>query len=78
MYELRDGSSKAESCPRHACPFAIVAFSYGKMSTTSELEQKRFTTFLFEILYTFLLWLNNFFWILLNQTLSFAYDDFDN
>ncbi|XP_067250590.1 protein TASOR 2 isoform X1 [Chanodichthys erythropterus] len=40
MYELRDGSSKAESCPRHACPFAIVAFSYGKMSTTSELEQK--------------------------------------
>ncbi|KAK7136215.1 hypothetical protein R3I94_014762 [Phoxinus phoxinus] len=40
MYELRDGSSETESCPRHACPFAIVAFSYGKINTTSELEQK--------------------------------------
>ncbi|KAL1270236.1 hypothetical protein QQF64_032525 [Cirrhinus molitorella] len=40
MYELRDGSCEIETCPRHACPFAIVAFSYGKMSTTQELEQK--------------------------------------
>ncbi|XP_050972415.1 uncharacterized protein tasor2 isoform X3 [Labeo rohita] len=42
IYELCDGSSEIEKCPRHACPFAIVAFSYGKMSTTSELEQKSF------------------------------------
>ncbi|XP_016323777.1 uncharacterized protein tasor2 isoform X3 [Sinocyclocheilus anshuiensis] len=40
MYELRDGSNDIETCPRHACPFAIVAFSYGKMSTKPELEQK--------------------------------------
>ncbi|CAM4718392.1 unnamed protein product [Leuciscus chuanchicus] len=40
MYEHCDGSSETESCPRHACPFAIVAFSYGKINTTSELEQK--------------------------------------
>ncbi|XP_067270398.1 protein TASOR 2 isoform X2 [Pseudorasbora parva] len=41
MYEFRDGGIKTESCPRHACPFAIVAFSYGKINTTSELETKR-------------------------------------
>ncbi|XP_056319983.1 uncharacterized protein tasor2 isoform X2 [Danio aesculapii] len=40
FYELCSGSSETEACPRHACPFAIVAFSYGKMSTSSELEQK--------------------------------------
>ncbi|XP_039521057.1 uncharacterized protein tasor2 isoform X4 [Pimephales promelas] len=40
MYELCDRSSETRSCPRHACPFAIVAFSYGKMNTSSELEQK--------------------------------------
>ncbi|XP_026124856.1 uncharacterized protein LOC113106975 isoform X2 [Carassius auratus] len=40
MYELRDGSNEIDTCPRHACPYAIVAFSYGKMSTTPELEQK--------------------------------------
>ncbi|XP_052460754.1 uncharacterized protein LOC128018918 isoform X2 [Carassius gibelio] len=40
MYELRGGSNDIETCPRHACPFAIVAFSYGKMSTMPELEQK--------------------------------------
>ncbi|XP_056115730.1 uncharacterized protein tasor2 isoform X2 [Rhinichthys klamathensis goyatoka] len=40
MYELCDGSSETKSCPRHACPFAIVAFSYGKINTSSELEQK--------------------------------------
>ncbi|XP_058640088.1 protein TASOR 2 isoform X2 [Onychostoma macrolepis] len=40
MYELHDGSNEIETCPRHACPFAIVAFSYGKMSTTPELEKK--------------------------------------
>ncbi|XP_073675094.1 uncharacterized protein tasor2 [Garra rufa] len=40
LYELSDGSSEIEKCPRHACPFAIVAFSYGKMSTTTELEKK--------------------------------------
>ncbi|XP_042617709.1 uncharacterized protein LOC109102327 isoform X2 [Cyprinus carpio] len=40
MYELCDGSNDIETCPRHAYPFAIVAFSYGKMSTMPELEQK--------------------------------------
>ncbi|XP_016145914.1 uncharacterized protein tasor2 isoform X2 [Sinocyclocheilus grahami] len=40
MYERRDGSNEIETCPRHACPFAIVVFSYGKMSTTPDLEQK--------------------------------------
>ncbi|XP_009302060.1 uncharacterized protein tasor2 isoform X1 [Danio rerio] len=40
FYEICKGSSKTEACPRHACPFAIVAFSYGKMSTSTELEQK--------------------------------------
>ncbi|KAF4072526.1 hypothetical protein AMELA_G00264040 [Ameiurus melas] len=38
MYELLDGGEKVESCPRHVCPFAIVAFSYGK--TAISLEQK--------------------------------------
>uniref|UniRef100_A0A8C2GFF0 Transcription activation suppressor family member 2 n=1 Tax=Cyprinus carpio TaxID=7962 RepID=A0A8C2GFF0_CYPCA len=40
MYDLHDGSNEIDTCPRNACPFAIVAFSYGKMSTTPELEQK--------------------------------------
>ncbi|XP_051949846.1 uncharacterized protein tasor2 [Xyrauchen texanus] len=40
MYEIADGSSETETSPRHACPFAIVAFSYGKTTTTSELEEK--------------------------------------
>lgn len=64
MYELRDGSNDIETCPRHAYPFAIVAFSYGKMSTTPELEQKRFHSF-----YTLS--------IFLRETLSFACDDGD-
>ncbi|XP_051524556.1 uncharacterized protein LOC127423914 isoform X2 [Myxocyprinus asiaticus] len=40
MYEFADGTSEMETRPRHTCPFAIVAFSYGKTSTTLELEEK--------------------------------------
>ncbi|XP_036435276.1 uncharacterized protein tasor2 isoform X2 [Colossoma macropomum] len=39
MYELLDRGRKAAQCPRHVCPFAIVAFSYGK-ATISDLELK--------------------------------------
>lgn len=45
MYEICDGSNEIETRPRHVCPFAIVAFSYGKMITTPELEKKRFSSF---------------------------------
>ncbi|XP_051964819.1 uncharacterized protein LOC127630954 isoform X2 [Xyrauchen texanus] len=40
MYEFADGTSETETRPRHTCPFAIVAFSYGKTSTTLDLEEK--------------------------------------
>ncbi|KAL7884690.1 hypothetical protein AOLI_G00074600 [Acnodon oligacanthus] len=39
MYELLDRGRKAAQCPRHVCPFAIVAFSYGK-AAISDLELK--------------------------------------
>lgn len=39
MYELLDGGSKVDPCPRHVCPFATVAFSYGK--PTISLKEKR-------------------------------------
>ncbi|KAK3540453.1 hypothetical protein QTP70_031004, partial [Hemibagrus guttatus] len=41
MYELVDGVEKVEPCPRHVCPFAIVAFSYGKAGIALELKEKR-------------------------------------
>ncbi|XP_060788342.1 uncharacterized protein tasor2 isoform X4 [Neoarius graeffei] len=40
MYELLDGGEKVEPCPRHVCPFAIVAFSYGKTASSLELKEK--------------------------------------
>ncbi|KAF5905546.1 protein FAM, partial [Clarias magur] len=40
MYEVLDGGEKFESCPRHVCPFAIVAFSYGKIAISLEPEEK--------------------------------------
>lgn len=40
MYERIAGSSKTESCPRLACPLAIVAFSYGATAATSGLEEQ--------------------------------------
>ncbi|XP_060738073.1 uncharacterized protein tasor2 [Tachysurus vachellii] len=40
MYELVDGVEKVEPCPRHVCPFAIVAFSYGKTAISLELKEK--------------------------------------
>ncbi|KAI4895838.1 hypothetical protein NFI96_016993 [Prochilodus magdalenae] len=40
MYELLDRGRKAERCPRHVCPFAIVAFSYGKNTISLELKEK--------------------------------------
>lgn len=41
MYELLNGGEKVEPSPRHVCPFAIVAFSYGKTAITLELKEKR-------------------------------------
>ncbi|XP_076860254.1 uncharacterized protein tasor2 isoform X2 [Brachyhypopomus gauderio] len=40
MYELLDGNSKTEPCPRHVCPYAVVAFSYGKTAVSLELKEK--------------------------------------
>ncbi|KAI5610389.1 protein FAM208B isoform X2, partial [Silurus asotus] len=40
MYELLDGWKKVEPCPRHVCPFAVVAFSYGKTSISLELKER--------------------------------------
>uniref|UniRef100_W5KYR0 Transcription activation suppressor family member 2 n=1 Tax=Astyanax mexicanus TaxID=7994 RepID=W5KYR0_ASTMX len=40
LYELLDGGNKPEPCPRHVCPFAVVAFSYGKTSTSLQLKEK--------------------------------------
>uniref|UniRef100_A0A4W4H7S8 DUF3715 domain-containing protein n=1 Tax=Electrophorus electricus TaxID=8005 RepID=A0A4W4H7S8_ELEEL len=40
IYELLEGSGNTESCPRHVCPFAIVAFSYGKTTISLELKEK--------------------------------------
>ncbi|XP_053359520.1 uncharacterized protein tasor2 isoform X1 [Clarias gariepinus] len=40
MYELLDEGKKVEPCPRHVCPFAIVAFSYGKTSISLEPMEK--------------------------------------
>ncbi|TSO77778.1 Protein TASOR [Bagarius yarrelli] len=40
MYELVDGADTVEPCPRHVCPFAIVAFSYEKNSLPLELKEK--------------------------------------
>ncbi|XP_072537564.1 uncharacterized protein tasor2 isoform X2 [Salminus brasiliensis] len=40
LYELLDGGSKPEPCPRHVCPFAVVAFSYGKTTISLELKEK--------------------------------------
>ncbi|XP_073724191.1 uncharacterized protein tasor2 isoform X2 [Misgurnus anguillicaudatus] len=40
MYERIAGSSNTESCPRLACPLAIVAFSYGATAATSGLEEQ--------------------------------------
>ncbi|XP_027006961.2 uncharacterized protein tasor2 isoform X2 [Tachysurus fulvidraco] len=40
LYELVDGVEKVEPCPRHVCPFAIVAFSYGKTGISLELKEK--------------------------------------
>lgn len=42
MYELLDGGRKSEPCPRHVCPFAVVAFSYGKTTTSLQLNEKSF------------------------------------
>ncbi|XP_056628835.1 uncharacterized protein tasor2 isoform X2 [Triplophysa dalaica] len=39
LYELV-GSGKIESCPRQACPLAIVAFSYGESAANSGLEEQ--------------------------------------
>lgn len=41
MYELLDEGKKVEPCPRHVCPFAMVAFSYGKTSISLEPMEKR-------------------------------------
>ncbi|XP_041967157.1 uncharacterized protein tasor2 isoform X3 [Alosa sapidissima] len=45
MYELLTGGKDTEKCPRHVCPFAIVAFSYGKAHPTvpesSEKSQEK-------------------------------------
>ncbi|KAL2086102.1 hypothetical protein ACEWY4_017161 [Coilia grayii] len=30
LYEILNGGEDTDVCPRHVCPFAIVAFSYGK------------------------------------------------
>ncbi|XP_066499421.1 protein TASOR 2 isoform X2 [Hoplias malabaricus] len=41
MYELLEGRrSRAEPCPRHVCPFAVVAFSYGKNTFSLEIKEK--------------------------------------
>ncbi|XP_063052602.1 protein TASOR-like isoform X2 [Engraulis encrasicolus] len=42
LYELRKGRRDTEMCPRHVCPFAIVAFSYGKAEPAApESSEKR-------------------------------------
>lgn len=40
LYELLDGGNKPEPCPRHVCPFAVVAFSYGKTTPSLQLKEK--------------------------------------
>lgn len=44
MYEFLDvGSNKTSQSPSHACPFAIVSFSYGDTKATpSEPQEKRY------------------------------------
>lgn len=46
MYELLNEGEKVEPCPRHVCPFAIVAFSYGKTAISLELKEKRSASFI--------------------------------
>ncbi|KAL2093530.1 hypothetical protein ACEWY4_010842 [Coilia grayii] len=45
LYELLNGGVDTETCPRHVCPFAIVAFSYGKaepaIPESSEKSEKK-------------------------------------
>ena len=43
MYELLDGGNATARSPSHACPFAIVSFSYGDTkATTVEPQEKRY------------------------------------